>query len=57
MKKAHGNSIEGRLELPGLTGMVWVVGWLFTIGYAQLSVAQTVFALFLWPWYPGSALT
>lgn len=57
MTKAHGNSIEGRPELPGLTGMVWVVAWLFTIGYAQLSVAQGVFALVLWPWCPGSALS
>lgn len=57
MTKAHGNSIEGRPELPGLTGMVWVVAWPFTIGYAQLSVAQGVFALMFWPWYPGPALS
>lgn len=47
---------EGKVEVSGITGMIWLIGWLFTIGYAKLSFMQGVYAILLWPWYLGSVL-
>lgn len=47
---------EGKVEVSGLTGTIWAIGWLFTIGYAGLSFMQGVYAIVLWPWYLGAAL-
>lgn len=37
-------------------GSLWFVGWLFTIGYAQLGFFGGAWALLVWPWYLGRAL-
>lgn len=37
-------------------GVVWVAGWLFTIGYLDLAFWPGVKALFLWAYYLGKAL-
>jgi hypothetical protein len=34
---------------------LWFIGWLFTIGFADLSVGRTLLALLLWPYYVGTA--
>jgi hypothetical protein len=39
-----------------LIGPVWVIGWLFTIGYAKLLWWQAIIALILWPYYLGVSL-
>ncbi|MBI5133955.1 MAG: hypothetical protein HZA81_01020 [Candidatus Taylorbacteria bacterium] len=36
---------------------VWVVGWLFTIGFLGLSFWQGVLALAIWPYYIGEAVS
>ena len=38
-----------------LTGVIWSIGWLFTIGYAKLVGWQIVIALVVWPYYLGVA--
>jgi hypothetical protein len=48
--------IRGKMEVAGLIGPVWFIGWLFTIGYADLSFLKGVLALILWPYYLGSVL-
>ena len=48
--------IRGKMEIAGLVGPLWVTGWLFTIGYAHLPFGRIIIALFLWPYYLGSAL-
>ncbi len=40
----------------GLGGSIWFIGWLFTIGYAELSYLKAFFALFIWPYYLGETL-
>jgi hypothetical protein len=35
-------------------GSVWVVGWLFTIGYLKLTFWKGVLALIVWPYYLGA---
>jgi hypothetical protein len=38
-------------------GPVWVMGWLFTIGYCGIPFFwQGVLALLIWPYYLGMAL-
>jgi hypothetical protein len=34
-------------------GMVWIIGWLFTIGFLKLSFWQGVLALIIWPYQIG----
>lgn len=37
-------------------GILWLIGWLFTIGYAHLSFWNGVLAIIIWPYYLGAAL-
>ncbi len=37
-------------------GILWPIGWLFTIGYCHLPLAKGVLAIVLWPYYFGVAL-
>ena len=34
-------------------GMLWVVGWIFTIGYLKLNFWRGVLAIIIWPYYLG----
>jgi hypothetical protein len=37
-------------------GVLWPIGWLFTIGFCHLSLTKGLFAIVLWPYYLGVAL-
>jgi len=37
-------------------GAIWFIGWLFTIGFAQLSFWKIVFGIIIWPVFLGQAL-
>jgi len=40
-----------------MTGSVWAIGWLFSIGYLHMPFFwRAVLALFIWPYYLGRAL-
>ena len=45
-----------RIEQHSSVGLLWVAGWLFTIGYLHLSFWRGVLAIIVWPYYLGSAL-
>jgi len=34
-------------------GVIWVIGWLFTISFAKLSFWSAVLGIFIWPYYLG----
>jgi hypothetical protein len=36
-------------------GVFWVIGWMFTIAFAELGLWQAVLGLVVWPYYLGSA--
>ncbi len=40
-----------RIEQHSSTGILWVAGWFFTIGYLHLTFWKGVLALLLWPYY------
>jgi hypothetical protein len=46
-----------RIEQHSSVGLVWVAGWLFTLGYLQLAFWKGVLAIFIWPYYLGAAFT
>lgn len=39
---------------PGATfGSIWIIGWLFSIGFLHLAFWKGVLALVVWPYYLG----
>lgn len=40
----------------GTSGLLWVAGWLFTIGYMKLSFWGGALALLIWPYHIGVAV-
>mgnify|MGYP006290345229 CR=1 FL=1 len=42
-----------KVEQHSGAGVLWLVGWLFTIGFLQLSFWQGVLAVVVWPYYLG----
>lgn len=51
----HGCYHKNRIKIENhtLSGGVWCIGWLFTVGYLHLAFWQGVLALILWPYYLG----
>lgn len=39
-----------------LVGVLWFIGWLFTLAYARLIWWQALVGLIIWPYYLGVAL-
>jgi len=37
-------------------GMLWPIGWMFTIGFCKLTLTKGVLAIVIWPYYLGVAL-
>lgn len=42
-----------QLEQHSMGGMIWLAGWLFTIGFMHLSFWKGFAALFVWPYFIG----
>jgi hypothetical protein len=42
-----------KIEQHSGAGMLWIAGWLFTIGYCQLPFWYGVLGLLIWPYYLG----
>ena len=36
------------------TGMLWCIGWLFSIGFLKLGFWQGLLGIIVWPYYLGS---
>ena len=46
-----------RVQPSSSLGLLWVAGWLFTIGFLHLTFWKGVLAVVLWPYYLGVALS
>ena len=64
VESRRGVSVEGkgrtekiRIEQHSAAGMLWFIGWLFTIGYLHLPFWKAVLGLLVWPYYLGTAFT
>ncbi len=42
-----------KIEQHTFSGVLWFVGWLFTIGFLHLTFWKGVLALVIWPYYMG----
>jgi hypothetical protein len=42
-----------RIEQHSIGGLIWLGGWLFTIGFLHLTLWKAVFAIVAWPYYLG----
>jgi len=42
-----------KVENHSALGGLWIIGWLFTIGFLQLSFWKGVLALAIWPYFLG----
>ena len=45
-----------RVEGGSLAGVIWFIGWLFTIAFAKLIWWQIILALAIWPYFLGLAV-
>ena len=45
-----------RVSIKLVTGVPWFTGWLFTIGFAHLTITQSIVALVAWPVFLGGAI-
>ena len=43
-----------QIEQQSSIGLLWAAGWLFTIGYLQLTFWKGVLAIIIWPYYIGA---
>ena len=43
-----------RIEQHSFGGLLWVIGWLFTIGFQHLTFWQGVLGAVIWPYYLGT---
>jgi hypothetical protein len=48
--------VQGKMEIAGIIGPIWMMGWLFTIGFCKLGFYAGVLALVLWPYYLGAKI-
>ena len=42
-----------RIEQHSATGLLWFAGWLFTIGFLDLSFWKGLLGLVVWPYFVG----
>ncbi|HTV64642.1 MAG TPA: hypothetical protein VMD98_03510 [Bryocella sp.] len=42
-----------KVEHHSFMGGLWVLGWLFTIGFLHLGFPKAVFAILIWAYYLG----
>ena len=49
--------MSGKVEVAGIMGPIWFIGWLFTIGFFKLSFFKGLLALIVWPYYIGEFLS
>ena len=45
-----------QVENGNLVGVIWFIGWLFTLAFAKLTILQGLLALIVWPYYLGLAI-
>lgn len=42
-----------KVEHHSFSGLLWFMGWLFTLGFVPLTFWKGVLALLIWPYYMG----
>jgi hypothetical protein len=47
---------NGTVRVDTGMGILWIIGWMFTIAFAKLSFWIAVLGLLIWPYYLGTAV-
>ncbi len=42
-----------KVENHSMAGGLWIIGWLFTVGFLDLALSRVVLGILLWPYYLG----
>lgn len=45
------------IDCGGMVGALWLIGWLFTIGYLHLPVKKALLGIVVWAYYLGAKLS
>ena len=48
--------MKNKVEVAGIMGPVWFIGWLFTLGFLKVTFFKGLLALVIWPYYIGDFL-
>ena len=46
-----------QIEQHSIGGLLWLAGWLFTIGFLHLTFRKGVAAVVVWPYFLGATLS
>ena len=46
-----------KVEQHGSLGVLWLIGWLFTVGFLHHSFWKGLLALLIWPYFLGAYLS
>jgi hypothetical protein len=46
-----------QIEQHGTAGLLWFIGWLFSIGFLHLSFWKGLLALLIWPYFIGTTIS
>jgi hypothetical protein len=46
-----------KIEQHSFTGLSWLSGWLFTIGFLHLAFGKAILAILIWPYYLGQFIS
>ncbi len=49
-------SNSGTVRVDTGMGIVWIIGWMFTIAFAKQTFWIALLSLFIWPYYLGVAV-
>ena len=55
-EEIHHHHHDQKVKVESGFGVIWFIGWLFTIGFLQLVWWKALLALIIWPWYLGVAV-
>lgn len=47
---------DTKVNVHSSLGMIWFIGWLFTLGFLKLGFFKGLLALLLWPYYIGDTV-
>jgi hypothetical protein len=46
-------NVRVKVNTGGSMGLVWFMGWLFSIGFLHLTLPRALYAIVVWPYYLG----
>jgi hypothetical protein len=56
MSEEYHHHHDHKVKVESGFGVIWCIGWMFTIGFLQLVWWKALLALIVWPWYLGAAI-